>query len=192
MMMMMRNRIARSMTMFFRFFADLFFRQRYGHRALVLETVAGVPGMVGGMLTHLKSLRRLQKGNGTKIHELLEEAENERKHLMFFMEVVEPSALERILIVAVQFIFWHYYLLMYLMFPRMAHLMTAHFEEEAVMSYTVYLAMIQNKQIQNPPAPQIAIDYYDLPQDATLYDMIMKVREDEKHHAEVNRRYSER
>lgn len=191
-MMMMRNRIARSMTMFFRFFADLFFRQRYGHRALVLETVAGVPGMVGGMLTHLKSLRRLQKGNGTKIHELLEEAENERKHLMFFMEVVEPSALERILIVAVQFIFWHYYLLMYLMFPRMAHLMTAHFEEEAVMSYTVYLAMIQNKQIQNPPAPQIAIDYYDLPQDATLYDMIMKVREDEKHHAEVNRRYSER
>ena len=190
--MMMRNRIARSMTMFFRFFADLFFRQRYGHRALVLETVAGVPGMVGGMLTHLKSLRRLQKGNGTKIHELLEEAENERKHLMFFMEVVEPSALERILIVAVQFIFWHYYLLMYLKFPRMAHLMTAHFEEEAVMSYTVYLAMIQNKQIQNPPAPQIAIDYYDLPQDATLYDMIMKVREDEKHHAEVNRRYSER
>jgi ubiquinol oxidase len=191
-MTMMRDRIARSMTMFFRFFADVFFRQRYGHRALVLETVAGVPGMIGGMLTHLKSLRRLQKGNGTKIHELLEEAENERKHLMFFMEVVEPSALERILIVAVQFIFWHYYLLMYLLFPRMAHLMTAHFEEEAVMSYTVYLAMIQNKQIQNPPAPQIAIDYYDLPQDATLYDMIMMVREDEKHHAEVNRRYSKR
>jgi ubiquinol oxidase len=81
---------------------------------------------------------------------------------------------------------------MYLLFPRMAHLMTAHFEEEAVMSYTVYLAMIQNKQIQNPPAPQIAIDYYDLPQDATLYDMIMMVREDEKHHAEVNRRYSKR
>ena len=33
---------ARSMTAFFRLFADLFFRKRYGHRALVLETVAGV------------------------------------------------------------------------------------------------------------------------------------------------------
>ena len=103
--------------MFFRFFADTFFRNRYGHRALVLETVAGVPGMVGGMLTHLKSLRRLQRGNGQKIHELLAEAENERKHLMFFMEVVHPSYLERIIIVIAQLIFWHYYLVLYLLFP---------------------------------------------------------------------------
>ncbi len=186
------NKIAKSMTLFFRFFADLFFKQRYGHRALVLETVAGVPGMVGGMLTHLYSLRRLQKGNGTKIHELLEEAENERKHLMFFMEVVQPSVLERALIIVVQFVFWHYYLLMYMLFPRMAHLMTAHFEEEAVRSYTDYISLIQLKRIENPPAPQIAIDYYDLKPDATLYDMIYYIREDEKKHARVNRRYSEK
>lgn len=186
----MKNKVARSMTLFFRFFADLFFKQRYGHRALVLETVAGVPGMVGGMLTHLKSLRRLQKGNGTKIHELLEEAENERKHLMFFMEVVQPSTIERILIIIVQFIFWHYYLLMYMLFPRMAHLMTAHFEEEAVRSYTSYLDLINKGKIKNPPAPQIAIDYYDLRSDATLYDMVYYIREDEKNHARVNRRYS--
>jgi hypothetical protein len=30
--------------MFFRWFADTFFAKRYGHRAVVLETVAGVPG----------------------------------------------------------------------------------------------------------------------------------------------------
>lgn len=186
----MRDKIARSMTMFFRFFADAFFGERYGHRALVLETVAGVPGMVGGMLTHLKSLRKLQRGNGTKIHELLEEAENERKHLMFFMEIVHPSSLERILIVVIQFIFWHYYLLMYMLSPRLAHLMTAHFEEEAVRSYTTYLELIGKEVIENPPAPQIAIDYYDLRPDATLYDMIYYVREDEKKHASVNRRYS--
>ena len=33
---------AYSMTKFFRFIADSFFLQRYGHRAVVLETVAGV------------------------------------------------------------------------------------------------------------------------------------------------------
>ena len=58
----MSNKIvAKSMTKFFRFTADMFFRKRYGHRAIVLETVAGVPGMVAGMLTHLSSLRGLKK-----------------------------------------------------------------------------------------------------------------------------------
>ena len=47
-----------------RFFADTFFAKRYGHRAVVLETVAAVPGMVGGLLQHLKSLRRMADDNG--------------------------------------------------------------------------------------------------------------------------------
>lgn len=42
-----------------RFFADAFFSKRYGSRAVVLETVAAVPGMVGGALQHLRALRRM-------------------------------------------------------------------------------------------------------------------------------------
>jgi len=34
-------------TKFLRLFADTFFAKRYGHRAVVLETVAAVPGMSG-------------------------------------------------------------------------------------------------------------------------------------------------
>ncbi|MDZ7589760.1 MAG: alternative oxidase [Rubrivivax sp.] len=34
---------------FLRFFADTLFARRYGHGAIVLETVAAVPGMVGAM-----------------------------------------------------------------------------------------------------------------------------------------------
>lgn len=186
-----RTIVAESQTKFFRFFADTFFRNRYGHRALVLETVAGVPGMVGGMLTHLKSLRRLERGTGTKIHELLAEAENERKHLMFFMEVVHPTILERILIVFIQFVFWHYYLVLYLLFPRLAHKTTACFEEEAVRSYDKYLELIGKGVLDCPDAPQIAIDYYDLRPDATIYDMIRCIRADEAKHAEVNHRYAD-
>ena len=147
--------------------------------------------MVGGMLTHLYSLRRLERGNGEKIHELLEEAENERKHLMFFMEVVQPSMLERMLIILVQFVFWHYYLALYFFFPRLAHKTVAFFEEEAVRSYTEYLDLIDKGTIENVPAPQIAIDYYNLLPDATLYDMIKYVRQDELHHSKVNHRYAE-
>lgn len=182
--------IARSQTNFFRFFADTFFRKRYGHRALVLETVAGVPGMVGGMIIHLRSLRRLQRGNGDKIHTLLAEAENERKHLMFFMEVVHPSWIERGIIIIAQLVFWHYYLLMYLLFPKLAHRMVGYFEEEAVRSYTQYLELIESGEIEDTYAPQIAIDYYNLLPQAKLSDMIKYVRRDEMHHAKVNHGYA--
>lgn len=40
--------------------ADSVFVRRYGHRAVVLVTVAAVPGMVGGVLRNLKSLRTMQ------------------------------------------------------------------------------------------------------------------------------------
>jgi ubiquinol oxidase len=183
--------VAKSMTMFFRFFADVFFAKRYGHRAVVLETIAGVPGMVAGMLVHLRSLRGLQSGNGTMIHEMLAEAENERKHLMFFIELVHPNWFERFLIVCAQFIFWHFYLVMYILFPKTAHLMVHYFEEEAVTSYTNYLDLIENGQIEDVPAPEIAIKYYGMLDDAKLSDMIKYIRRDEQGHADVNYKYSQ-
>jgi len=188
----MRDWFAMSMTKFFRFFADLFFAKRYGHRAVVLETVAGVPGMIAGMLIHLRSLRRMERGNGTMIQEMLDEAVNERKHLMFFMEIAQPNWLERLLIVIAQFIFWHFYLVLYLVSSRTAHKMIAYFEEEAVRSYTEYLELIKNKQIENVPAPQLAVEYYGLDKDAKLSDMIECVRADEQKHSEVNHKIADR
>lgn len=182
--------VARSMTIFFRFVADTFFKKKYGQRALVLETVAGVPGMVAGMLTHLRSLRYLQRGNGAKIHEMLEEAENERKHLMFFMEIIKPSWIERTIIILAQFVFWHFYLVMYILFPRTSHLMIHYFEEEAVRSYTEYLRLIEDGEIEDIPAPQIAIEYYDLPRQALLSHMIHRIKMDEAKHAHVNLLYA--
>lgn len=182
----MSDWFARSMTQFFKFFADVFFAGRYGNRAVVLETIAAVPGMVAGMWIHLKSLRKLQKGDGTKLHELLAEAENERKHLLFFMEIAHPNWLERFIVVVAQFIFWHYYLLVYIVSPKTAHKMVYYFEEEAVRSYTSYLKQIAEGKIENVPAPQIAIDYYGLTSDARLSDMVRRVRDDEQKHADAN------
>ena len=50
------DKFALMMTKFFRFIADTFFAKRYGHRAVVLETIAAVPGMVAGVWMHFKSL----------------------------------------------------------------------------------------------------------------------------------------
>jgi ubiquinol oxidase len=181
---------AKGQTMFFRFFADTFFAKRYGHRAVVLETIAGVPGMVAGMWIHLKSLRRAKTGYGPQIRELLAEAENERMHLMFFIKIAKPNVIERLLILTAQIIFWHYYLVLYVFFPKTAHRMIHYFEEEAVRSYTSYLEMIEAGDIENIPAPEMAIAYYELESDALLSDMIIKVRQDEMHHSEVNHRMS--
>ena len=187
----MRNFFAMSMTKFFRFMADTFFAKRYGHRAVVLETVAGVPGMVAGMMLHFKSLRKMKTGYGPDIREMLAEAENERMHLMFFIEIAKPNAIERLLVISAQAIFMTFYLFMYIFFPKTSHRMIGYFEDEAVKSYTEYLELVKSGVVMNINAPKIAIDYYGLPKNARLSDLIRSVRADEMHHAEVNHNYAD-
>ena len=177
--------------MFFRFVADTFFVDRYGHRAVVLETVAGVPGMVAGVLMHFKSLRSMKTGYGEGIREMLAEAENERMHLMFFIEITKPNYLERLLVFIAQIIFGIFYLIMYLFFTKTAHRMIGYFEDEAVKSYTEYLNLVKSGKVLNTRAPKLAIDYYNLKKDARLSDLIISVRADEMHHAEVNHNYAD-
>ena len=190
--MRIRNAIAMAMTKFFRFMADTFFAKRYGHRAVVLETVAGVPGMVAGMWLHFKSLRKMKTGYGPDIREMLAEAENERMHLMFFIEIAKPNWFERLLVLIAQFIFMVFYFVIYVVSYRLAHRMIAYFEEEAVRSYTDYLAMVENGEVKNVPAPQLAIDYYKMKKNAKLSDLIKKVRADELHHSQINHKYADR
>ena len=183
------DKIALGFTKTMRFFADTFFKKRYGHRAVVLETVAAVPGMVAGMLMHLKSLRNIENDKGW-IKTLLDEAENERMHLMIFINIAKPTLIERIVIMLAQFIFILIYLLIYISSKRTAHRIVGYFEEEAVFSYTEFLNEIDSGKIKNEPAPKIAIDYYNLPLKATLRDVVLKVREDEAGHRDVNHSFA--
>ena len=144
------DRIAFGFTKVLRWTADTFFAERYGHRAVVLETVAAVPGMVGATINHLACLRRMCDDKGW-IKTLMDEAENERMHLMTFIEISKPTWFER-----------------------------------AVISYTHYLAEIDEGRSDNVPAPEIAKRYWGLPEDATLRDVVLVVRADEAHHRDVN------
>ena len=184
------DNFAYSMTKFFRFIADSFFSKRYGHRAVVLETVAGVPGMVAGVLMHFKSLRKMKAGYGEQIREMLSEAENERMHLMFFIEIAKPNLIERFIVLFSQLLFGLFYLFMYIFFTRTAHRMIGYFEDEAVNSYSEYLKMVESGKVENTPAPHLAINYYQLGADAKLSDLIKCVRADEQHHSETNHSYA--
>jgi ubiquinol oxidase len=184
------DRLAYGAVKFLRFFADLFFRKRYGHRAVILETVAAVPGMVGGMLLHLKSLRRFQDDRGW-IKTLLDEAENERAHLMTFIHVAKPNFFERLLVILAQGIFFNAFFVVYVLWPRVAHRFVGYLEEEAVYSYTEYLADIDAGRAENVPAPAFAIEYWKLPADARLRDVVIAVRLDEAGHRDVNHGFSD-
>ncbi|KAJ1272605.1 hypothetical protein BS78_06G215800 [Paspalum vaginatum] len=164
---------------------QLFFQRRHASHALLLETVAAVPGMVGGMLLHLSSLRRFEHSGGW-IRALLEEAENERMHLMTFLEVARPKWWERALVLAAQGVYFNAYFVAYLASPKFAHRFVGYLEEEAVHSYTEYLKDLEAGIIENTPAPAIAIDYWRLPADARLKDVVTVVRADEAHHRDVN------
>jgi ubiquinol oxidase len=179
------DRIALGFTKALRFIADTFFKKRYGHRAIVLETVAAVPGMVSGAGLHFRSLRRMEDDKGW-IKELLDEADNERMHLMTFVELAKPNIVERLVVLLAQAIFITFYAIVYFFFPKTSHRIIGYFEEEAVRSYTEFLAEIDSGKIENVAAPRIAINYWKLSEDATLRDVVIVVREDEAGHRDRN------
>ncbi|KAF9481183.1 alternative oxidase [Pholiota conissans] len=157
-------------------------------RILFLETIAGCPGMVAATLRHLQSLRLMRRDSGW-IHTCLEEAENERMHLMTFMTLRQPSIFFRLMILGAQGVFYNLFFFSYLISPRVCHRFVGYLEEEAVITYTRCIADLESGKIPewtNEPAPEIAIDYWRLPEDAKLLDVIYAVRSDESTHRFVN------
>jgi ubiquinol oxidase len=76
------------------------------------------------------------------------------------------------------------------MSSKTAHRVVGYFEEEAVISYTHYLAEIDEGRSANVPAPELAKRYWDLAADATLRDVVLVVRADEAHHRDVNHSFA--
>lgn len=120
---------------------------------------------------------------------LQEEAENERMHLLIFMKVCRPSFLERSLVRVAQGLYLTFYSALYLTHQRAAHRLTGYLEEEAHRAYTDYLSSIDSGKLKNYPAPLIARNYYRLPEDARIRDVILHVRADEAMHRDVNHHF---
>ncbi|KAF2274008.1 alternative oxidase-like protein [Westerdykella ornata] len=161
----------------------------YLKRNLFLESVAGVPGMVAGMLRHLHSLRRMKRDNGW-IESLLEESYNERMHLLVFLKMMKPGPFMRLMVLGAQGIWCNALFFAYLLSPRTVHRFVGYLEEEAVITYTRQIQDIDAGRLpewQNLQAPQIAIDYWKMPEGhRTMRDLLLYIRADESKHREVN------
>lgn len=163
--------------------------KKYLIRNVFLESVAGVPGMVAGMLRHLHSMRKMKRDNGW-IETLLEESYNERMHLLIFLKMYEPGLFMRLMVLGAQGVFFNAMFVAYLISPRTCHRFVGYLEEEAVLTYTKEIEAIEQGRCPtwaNMQAPAIAIDYYNMPEgQRTLKDMLYYIRADESKHREVN------
>jgi ubiquinol oxidase len=184
-----KDRFALGITKILRAMADVCFRKHYIHRAVVLETVAAVPGMVGAALQHLRALRVFH-GRPDMVKLLLDEAENERMHLMAFVAMCEPNWMERLLILIAQGLFFNAFFLLYLISPATAHRLVGYFEEEAVVSYERFKSAIDAGHIANREIPQFARLYWNLPAEAKLRELVLAIQADEMGHRDVNHRLS--
>eukprot|EP00457_Paulinella_chromatophora_P009220 gb/GEZN01009278.1/.p1 GENE.gb/GEZN01009278.1/~~gb/GEZN01009278.1/.p1 ORF type:complete len:346 (-),score=42.06 gb/GEZN01009278.1/:304-1296(-) len=178
------DRLALKLVKTLRKGSDAYFGDRLLDRACMLETIAAVPGFVAAMVHHLRSLRRLVHCNWIK--PTMDEAENERMHLMTFMELSQQPWHQRLLVVCGQGFFFTVYTIFYVMTPRIAHRFVGYLEEEAVHTYTEMLKQVDAGKLKNVPAPTVAKAYWNMPNDATLRDVILVVRADEADHRLVN------
>ncbi|KAK3318028.1 alternative oxidase-domain-containing protein [Apodospora peruviana] len=160
-------------------------------RFIFLESIAGVPGMVAGMLRHLGSLRRLKRDNGW-IETLLEESYNERMHLLTFMKMSEPGWFMKTMIMGAQGVFFNALFVSYLISPKITHRFVGYLEEEAVHTYTRCIREIEQGDLPKWSAPnfripELAVGYWHMPEGKrTMKDLILYIRADEAVHRSVN------
>ncbi|KAF2768884.1 alternative oxidase [Teratosphaeria nubilosa] len=158
-------------------------------RFIFLESVAGVPGMVAGMLRHLHSMRKMKRDNGW-IETLLEESYNERMHLLTFLKMAEPGWFMRLMVLGAQGVFFNSMFVSYLISPRTCHRFVGYLEEEAVITYTRVIEDIDAGKLpmfEKMQAPDIAIKYWHMPEGRrTMRDLLLYIRADESKHREVN------
>ncbi len=166
------------------------FGRRYGGRVIVLETIAAVPAMVAASLLHLQCLRQLIDDRGW-VRAFMDEAENQRAHLMAFVAIKRPSWGERWLIAISQGIFYNAYFLLSLISARSAHRLAGYLAERSVKGYSDYLDSLESGAVPDGPAPDTAIAYWNLAPGARLSDMIAAMREDEAIHRDIHHAFAD-
>ena len=165
-------------------------------RLITLESVAGVPGFVAAGLRHFRSLRTLRRDHGW-IPSLLEEAENERMHLLVCLNSFNASTMTRALVYAAQIIMIPLLMGIYLVRPKSMHRLVGYLEETAVKTYINVINHVNtpgthlNKEWGEKLAPRIAIGYWKLSEDAKWSDVLKCMMADECNHRDVNHTFAE-
>jgi len=164
-------------------------------RLIVLESFAGVPGFMAAGFRHFRALRHLRRDFGW-INTLLEEAENERMHLLICMKMFKAGILTRFLVISAQLCMTPFLALLYIVYPKAMHRFVGYLEETACFTYRGIIKSIRtpgthlHREWGHLKAPAIARGYYNLPDDAPWVDALEQIFADESHHRDVNHTFA--
>jgi len=164
-------------------------------RLIVLESFAGVPGFVAAGMRHFRSLRVLQRDYGW-IHTLLEEAENERMHLLVCLKMFDAGPVTRLMCVGAQLLMTPFLMGVYILKPKAMHRFVGYLEQTACETYHNIISHIETPGTQlhsawkDLDAPEIAKGYWKLPEDAKWVDTLRCIYADESHHRDVNHTFA--
>jgi hypothetical protein len=164
-------------------------------RLIVLESFAGVPGFMAAMFRHFRSLRTLKRDHGW-IHTLLEEAENERMHLLVCMKMFKANIITRFLVVSAQVFMTPFLAALYMVHPKAVHRFVGYLEETACLTYANVIDQVEtpgtplHEAWANLPAPAFGKVYWKLPEDAMWVDCLKCMFADECNHRDVNHTFA--
>jgi Alternative oxidase. len=85
----------------------------------------------------------------SRIETLLEEAFNERMHLLTFLKLAEPGWFMRLMVLGAQGVFFNGFFVSYLISPRICHRFVGYLEEEAVITYTRAIQELGDGKLPN-------------------------------------------
>ena len=161
-------------------------------RVIFLETVAGIPGFVAAMSRHFRSLRTFTRDGGM-LNMFLDEANNERMHLLSFVRMRDPGIIMRFVVLGSQAVTGVGFFVLYAVAPHFCHRFVGYIEEEACHTYTKIIKEIETapesrdlSEWRTQLAPKIARGYWHLGEDGTVLDMMYAIRADEAEHRDVN------
>jgi len=164
-------------------------------RLIVLESFAGVPGFLAAGFRHFYSLRTLQRDHGA-IFTFLEEAENERMHLLVCLKMFDANPITKALVIAAQVSMVPFLAAVYAAHPPAMHRFVGYLEETAVETYANVIDHVDtpgthlHRDWAELEAPEVAKTYWALDEDATWRDTLGHILADEAHHRDVNHTFA--
>lgn len=165
-------------------------------RLILLESIAGVPPFIVAGYRHFRSLRNLSYDGG-RIYTHLEEAENERMHLVSCMQVFEAGALMKASVYGAQFVLTPFCWFFCLVSPRSMNRFVGYLEELACETYSTVLSKVNDPSTKlyaawhETSAPPVAIEYWQLPENATWPDVLRYIYADETNHRDINHTFAD-
>jgi len=131
--------------------------------------------------------------DGGMMQMFLDEANNERMHLLTFVRMKNPGYIARACVLVSQCVVGAGFFIAYNISPDLCHRFVGYIEEEACHTYTDIIKCVEEAPEGNEMAewrteiaPAIARGYWRLGEKGTVLDMLYAVRADEAEHRDVN------